>query len=83
MTPEEELETKEMMVDVANILQKVFPKMGFILMIFEFGASNRMNYLSNAERKDVVDALKEFIAKTERSWAKDREDGTFGSGGKI
>lgn len=39
---------------------------GFILMVFPFeGHDGRCNYLSNAERKDVVVLLKEQLARFE------------------
>ena len=41
-------------------------KTGFILMVFPFGNTDgRANYISNAERKDVVTMLKEQIARFE------------------
>lgn len=40
-------------------------EVGFVLMIFPFGDKGRMNYLSNADRKDVLAALKEQVAKFE------------------
>jgi hypothetical protein len=40
---------------------------GFIVMMFPFGGPNkgRCNYISNAERKDVIIMLKEQIARFE------------------
>lgn len=41
-------------------------KNGFIILIFPFeGHDGRCNYISNAERKDVVTMLKEQIARFE------------------
>lgn len=41
---------------------------GFILMVFPFeGHEGRCNYMSNADRKDVVVMLKEQIARFEGS----------------
>jgi hypothetical protein len=41
-------------------------KNGFILMVFPFhGADGRANYISNAERADVVTMLKEQLARFE------------------
>jgi hypothetical protein len=40
------------------------PKIGFALLIFDTGdESGWMTYMSNAERKDMLDALVEFIEK--------------------
>jgi hypothetical protein len=38
---------------------------GFALLMFEFGDGDRMNYISNATREDMLAALKEFIAHAE------------------
>lgn len=40
-------------------------KMGFMLMVFDFGEGGRrrMSYISNAERGDILKALQEFIEK--------------------
>lgn len=42
-------------------------KLGFALLIFPFGDApeGRVNYISNAQRKDMIVALKEFIARNE------------------
>jgi hypothetical protein len=40
-------------------------KIGFVLMVFEFGHGGRANYISNAERSDVVTMLKEQLARFE------------------
>jgi hypothetical protein len=38
---------------------------GFILMVFNFGDDGRCNYISNADRNDVVTMLKEQIKRFE------------------
>lgn len=40
---------------------------GFALLVFRFDVrlESRMNYLSNAERVDMLTAMKEFIARNE------------------
>lgn len=38
---------------------------GFCLLMFDFGKTGRMNYLSNADRGDMLKALKELIANIE------------------
>ena len=49
-------------------------KNGFILMIFPFGTDEgRCNYISNAERADVVTMLKKQVARF--------EEGTVGTEG--
>lgn len=40
---------------------------GFVVLMFKFGAveAGRMNYISNAQREDMVCALKELVAQFE------------------
>jgi hypothetical protein len=40
-------------------------KVGFCLMVFGFGDAGRANYISNANRADVVTMLKEQLARFE------------------
>jgi hypothetical protein len=42
-------------------------KYGFCLLVFPFGHGddNRINYICNAEREDMITAMKEFIARAE------------------
>lgn len=40
-------------------------QVGFVLLVFEFGDTGRANYISNAERADVVTLLKEQIKRFE------------------
>ena len=45
-------------------------KTGFMVLIFPFGLTgdalkDRINYISNAERSDMLTAMKEFIARAE------------------
>ena len=42
---------------------------GFALLIFEFGAGDRCNYISNASRPEMISAMKEFIARNEGRYA--------------
>jgi hypothetical protein len=43
------------------------PGMGFALLMFDLegGGASRMNYISNAERKDMIAALHELLANFE------------------
>lgn len=38
---------------------------GIAVMMFDMGASGRMNYMCNAKREDMIAALKELIANLE------------------
>ena len=42
-------------------------KIGFALLVFPFGETEggRVNYISNAERAEMLVAMKEFIARAE------------------
>jgi hypothetical protein len=42
---------------------------GFVVLAFPFGAGGRMNYISNADRADIVRAMYEFIEATKEKWA--------------
>lgn len=39
---------------------------GFTLLVFTFGESGFMNYISNAHREDVKKALKEYLEVMEQ-----------------
>jgi hypothetical protein len=53
---------REGMEAMMKALGELFPGMGITLMIFDLGDKGRMNYVSNANRSDMIAALKEFIA---------------------
>jgi hypothetical protein len=55
------------MNNIARLLAKAFKGFGFTLLVFDFNALNggRMNYISNAQRPDMIAAMKEFIAADE------------------
>jgi hypothetical protein len=42
-------------------------KVGFAILMFEFGKPNRsrMNYIGNGKREDIIVALKELVARFE------------------
>jgi hypothetical protein len=69
-----EEEYKDKMNAVAMVLDKFFNqdsrgkdrKVGFLLMVFNFGEEGRCNFISNgADRGDVVILMKELIARFE------------------
>lgn len=63
---------RELMQQIGAILllaiQETNANYGFALLMFEYGAEGRMNYISSASRRDMVAALKEFIAKNEGTY---------------
>ena len=63
--------TKEFLSTLAETLDEVLEeylgkRMGFAVLIFEFGAPGVANYISNAERKDMIEALKETVERFEK-----------------
>lgn len=60
---------KEIMNDIGRTLGRAIKEVdgnyGFCLFVFEFGHGGRINYISNANREDMIATLKEFIAKAE------------------
>jgi hypothetical protein len=50
--------------EIGHLIAKELPKgKGFTLLFFDFGDNGNMFYISNAERKDMIGSMKEFIAK--------------------
>ena len=60
-------ELRERMNDIGGLLDDVFDGKGFALLVFDFGPDGMMNYISNAERDDMLAAMREFIASHEGS----------------
>lgn len=53
--------------DYAKIIQTSLPDgYGFNLLVFNYGEGGAMFYISNAERSDMIKAMKEFINKQEK-----------------
>jgi hypothetical protein len=46
---------------LAKKIQKEIPGLGFALLVFEFNDSGMSNYISNAERQDMIKALEETV----------------------
>lgn len=58
------------MKNLAKLVDKELPVgWGFVVLCFSFGADGRMNYVANADRRDVVRAMYEFIEATKAQWA--------------
>jgi len=57
----------KVMNDIADLLDRVFAGYGFTLMVFDLNAisGGHLNYISNANRADMVVAMKEFVAAEE------------------
>lgn len=51
---------------------------GFALLVFPFGEPNdghRLNYISNADREDMLATMKEFIARAEGRYVEPTQPG--------
>lgn len=60
--------SRELATGLAKTVEQNIPNgYGFCLLLFPFGKGegNRMQYISNANREDIVQAMKEWIKKTE------------------
>ena len=80
----EEQKAREKLKQIGNAIGGLLPEgYGFVLMVFETNTSEgRLDYISDCQREDVIKAMKEFIAKTEREWGMHQYEGQFGMGGK-
>jgi hypothetical protein len=68
-------EFRETMNAVAGGLDEIFNgkasgddrQVGFVLLTFKFGETDggRVNYISNAEREDMLAAMREWLARAE------------------
>ena len=70
-TPQEQEDAKVVsdMQKLARLVDTQLPYgWGFVVLAFPFGAGGRMNYISNAQRADIVRAMYEFIEATKDKW---------------
>ena len=62
LRPEVAKEMKHIGMAIANELPDGF---GFALFVFDFNEKGHISYMSNAQRPDMLRALKEFIGNAE------------------
>ena len=73
-----EAEFRELMNRLAEMLDNFFnadpkfPKVGFTLLTFNFGDNAKVNYISNADRADMLATMKAFIARAEGRYPDDK-----------
>lgn len=71
MTDREELEEASRRFGrvIAEVLNESFGKgkVGFCLLLFDFGGPGNLAYLSNAKREDMIAAINEFLSKVSTS----------------
>jgi hypothetical protein len=58
--------TEQQLAGIARCLEEAMPGMGFALLVFEFNAPGVSNYVSNAERADMIQALRETADRLEQ-----------------
>jgi predicted RNA-binding protein len=69
MNPEEDAKVRNDLHQLARSVDRQLPYgWGFVVLAFPFGAGGRMNYISNAERPDIVRVMYEFIEATKGKW---------------
>jgi hypothetical protein len=76
-------EVRQVANEIAGILDRAMnpsgnKTWGFALMIFPFGqpdGEHRCNYISNADRSDMLATMKEFIARAEGRYHESKPDG--------
>jgi hypothetical protein len=61
--PEHRLKMNEIAKWLDAAINESGVKCGFALLVFDFGADGFMNYISNANRDDMIRAMEEFIAR--------------------
>jgi hypothetical protein len=68
--PEMQQATEEIMreldVNINAALKHYFPGSGFTLIVFPFNTPGICNYITNAERSSMIEALKETISRLEQ-----------------
>lgn len=59
-------EVEKALKDIGHTLAEQMPEgYGFSLLIFSYGEGGSMFYMSNAQRPDMIKAMKEFINREE------------------
>jgi hypothetical protein len=58
--------TAQKMQQVGRLIKNEFPDLGFCLLVFTFEKPGIGNYVSNANRQDMVTSLRETADRLER-----------------
>lgn len=59
-------EEHELMTKTAKLLKELFNGYGFALIVFDFHKPGISNYVSNAQRKEMIMALRETAERLEK-----------------
>lgn len=65
ISPDLQPEVDEVMRSLAQALTEMLAPHGFALLVFSFGEDSMLNYISNAQREDMIAVMREFIARQE------------------
>lgn len=58
---------KENVNFLANMIDNALPEnMGFCLLLFPFNETGRMQYVSNGNRDDIANAMREWLEKVDK-----------------
>jgi len=61
-----EAASREIAALIVPALERMFgTRVGFALLVFDFGAKGHMAYLSNSQREDMISLVKEWLALLE------------------
>ena len=68
-----DIEVKKSLQGIADKIKKELPEnYGFCLLTFGFnGIGKEVMYVSNANREDIVEVMKEWIEKTKENYGND------------
>lgn len=68
--------TLKLMNKVAGMIKEKFEGYGFCLIIFKFHEPGTSNYISNAERPTMIQALRETADRLEKNQDYNRKENT-------
>ena len=69
MSQPETNDVRERLQETAQMVAATLPPgTGFVVLAFDFGSDGRLEYISNAEREDVAQLMREFIENTETGY---------------
>lgn len=71
MENEEEIVKRKMQTIAHKVKEELPDGFGFVVLSFIFDNPGQMMYVSNANREDIVKAMKEWIEKTENNYGND------------
>jgi hypothetical protein len=58
---------RELGICINSAINEYFPGSGFALLVFKFNKPGIGNYISNAKRESIIEALKETVRRLEQN----------------